>query len=319
MIAVLWIRGVAFVNQVGRLMLTNVTSNQIDGNSLCYIADAMTSENTAYTNSPVPEERIGEFQSLLDIVARLRGPGGCPWDAEQTHESLKRNLLEECYETLEAIDAGQPMELAEELGDILVQVAFHADIARVAGDFDIADVLTAINRKLVRRHPHVFADGATSGVQGGIGARQVERNWEQLKAEERREAGKPEPSAMDSVPAALPALTAAQLIQDRAARFGFDWDDVGGVLDKLVEEIGEFRAAATPEERVDEFGDVLFAIVNLARWSGIQAEDALRQANSKFRNRYRAMEKLAAERGQDFAALTLDDKEALWQEAKRVK
>ena len=260
--------------------------------------------------SPIPEERIGEFQSLIDIVARLRGPGGCPWDAEQTHESLKRNLLEECYETLEAIDDGEPAELADELGDILVQVAFHADIARAAGEFDIADVLTAINRKLIRRHPHVFADGSASD------ARQVERNWEQLKAEERRQAGKPEPSAMDSVPAALPALSAAQLIQDRAARFGFDWDDAGGVLDKLVEEIGEFRDAVTDEERLDEFGDVLFALVNVARWSGIQAEDALRQANAKFRSRYRVMERLASERGQDFVNLPLDEKEALWQEAK---
>ena len=273
----------------------------------------MQNDVTSPTNSPIPEERMGEFQSLVDVVARLRGPGGCPWDAEQTHESLKRNLLEECYETLEAIDAGEPLELAEELGDILVQVAFHADIARQAGHFDIADVLTAINRKLIRRHPHVFADGSASD------ARQVERNWEQLKAEERREAGKPEPSAMDSVPAALPALTAAQLMQDRAARFGFDWDDADGVLDKLVEEIGEFRAAGTQEERIDEFGDVLFALVNLARWSGIHAEDALRQANGKFRSRYRAMERLASEREQDFAALPLDDKEALWQEAKAAE
>ena len=278
----------------------------------------MQNDVTSPTNSPIPEERMGEFQSLIDVVARLRGPGGCPWDAEQTHESLKRNLLEECYETLEAIDAGEPMELAEELGDILVQVAFHADIARQAGHFDIADVLTAINRKLIRRHPHVFGDGSAVS-DGTIGARQVERNWEQLKAEERRQSGKQEPSAMDSVPAALPALTAAQLMQDRAARFGFDWDDVDGVLDKLVEEIAEFRAADTPEERIDEFGDVLFALVNLARWSGIHAEDALRQANGKFRNRYQAMERLASEREQDFAALPLDDKEALWQEAKAAE
>ncbi len=262
---------------------------------------------------PVPEARIGEFQSLIEIVARLRGPGGCPWDAEQTHESLKRNLLEECYEALEAIDGGEPGELAEELGDILVQVAFHADIARAAGRFDIADVLTTINRKLIRRHPHVFGDGRASD------ARQVEWNWEQLKAEERRQAGQPEPSAMDSVPAALPALSAAQLIQDRAARFGFDWDEAGGALDKLVEEMREFKAAATAEERMDEFGDVLFALVNVARWSGIQAEDALRQANAKFRRRYGVMERLAMERGQEFAGLSLDGKEALWQEAKGME
>lgn len=273
----------------------------------------MSEHNVTSNNSPIPEERMGEFQSLVDVVARLRGPGGCPWDAEQTHESLKRNLLEECYETLEAIDGGEPLALAEELGDILVQVAFHADIARQAGEFDISDVLTAINSKLIRRHPHVFADGSASD------ARQVERNWEQLKAEERRQSGKPEPSAMDSVPAALPALTAAQLMQDRAARFGFDWDEVDGVLNKLTEEIAEFREAATPEERLDEFGDVLFVLVNLARWSGFHAEDALRQANTKFRTRYQAMERLASQRGQDFAALPLDDKEALWQEAKAAK
>ena len=261
-------------------------------------------------DSPIPEAQIGEFRSLVDIVARLRGPGGCPWDAEQTHESLKRNLLEECYETLEAIDLGNPPELAEELGDILVQVAFHADIARAAGDFDIADVLAAINRKLIRRHPHVFADGSAAD------ARQVERNWEQLKAAERRQRGQPEPSAMDSVPPALPALATAQLVQDRAARFGFDWDDASGALDKIVEEIGEFRAAASHAELAAEFGDILFALVNLARWSGVHAEDALRQANDKFRRRYRTMERLAAQRGQDFAALPLDDKEALWQEAK---
>ena len=264
-------------------------------------------------NSPIPEAEIGEFQSLIDIVARLRAPGGCPWDAEQTHESLKRNLLEECYEALEAIDNETPMELAEELGDILVQVAFHADIARQAGSFDIADVLTAINRKLIRRHPHVFADGTASD------ARQVERNWEQLKAEERRQAGKPDPSAMDSVPVALPALTAAQLIQDRAARFGFDWDEVDGVLDKITEEIAEFRAAKTESERADEFGDILFALVNLARWSGVHAEDALRQSNGRFRSRYRTMERLARERGLEFGAMELEDKEALWQEAKAVE
>ena len=264
-------------------------------------------------NSPIPEAQIGEFQSLIDIVARLRAPGGCPWDAEQTHESLKRNLLEECYEALEAIDNETPMELAEELGDILVQVAFHVDIARQAGSFDIADVLTAINRKLIRRHPHVFACDTASD------ARQVERNWEQLKAEERRQAGKPDPSAMDSVPVALPALTAAQLIQDRAARFGFDWDEVDGVLDKISEEIAEFRAAKTEPERADEFGDILFALVNLARWSGVHAEDALRQSNGRFRNRYRTMERLARERGLEFSAMELEDKEALWQEAKAVE
>lgn len=275
--------------------------------------------------APIPESRIGDFQSLIDIVARLRAPGGCPWDAEQTHQSLKRNLLEECYEALEAIDdldnAGQssdapapdpsaPPALAEELGDILVQVAFHADIARQAGHFTIADVVAAINRKLIRRHPHVFADASVSD------ARQVELNWEQIKAEERRQAGQTAPSAMDSIPPALPALAAAQLIQDRAARAGFDWDDLDGVLAKIVEEIDEFRAAANAGERQSELGDILFTIVNLARWHGINAEDALRQSNARFRTRYRKMETNAANTGQSFAALSLAEKESLWQQAK---
>ena len=280
--------------------------------------------------APIPESRIGDFQSLIDIVARLRAPGGCPWDAEQTHQSLKRNLLEECYEALEAIDdldnAGPapaaltpdapasdtpaPPALAEELGDILVQVAFHADIARQAGHFTIADVVAAINRKLIRRHPHVFAGGSVSD------ARQVELNWEQIKAEERRQAGQAAPSAMDSIPPALPALAASQLIQDRAARAGFDWDDLDGVLAKIVEEIDEFRAAATAGERGAELGDILFTIVNLARWHGINAEDALRHSNARFRTRYRTMETNAAKQGQSFAALSLAEKESLWQQAK---
>ena len=282
--------------------------------------------------APIPESRIGDFQSLIDIVARLRAPGGCPWDAEQTHQSLKRNLLEECYEALEAIDdldnagpapdalppdapasdtlAPDTPALAEELGDILVQVAFHADIARQAGHFTIADVVAAINRKLIRRHPHVFADASVSD------ARQVELNWEQIKAEERRQAGQTAPSAMDSIPPALPALAAAQLIQDRAARAGFDWDDLDGVLAKIVEEIDEFRAAANAGERGAELGDILFTIVNLARWHGINAEDALRQSNARFRARYRTMETNAANQGQSFAALSLAEKESLWQQAK---
>lgn len=291
-------------------------------------ADHDHADGSLVPESPVPETRIGEFRSLVEIVARLRGPGGCPWDAEQTHETLKRNLLEECYETLDAIDRGGGAALAEELGDILVQVVFHADIARAAGHFDLADVLTAINRKLIRRHPHVFGNAAAPDTRfanapdadaNALDARAIERNWEQLKAEERRQAGQPQPSPMDSVPPALPALAAAQLIQDRAARNGFDWDDAAGVLDKVVEEIGEFQNAATEAERADEFGDILFALVNLARWHGIQAEDALRQANAKFRRRYRAMEQLASQRNQDFAALPLDDKEALWQEAKAAE
>ena len=254
--------------------------------------------------------QISEFQTLADIVARLRAPGGCPWDREQTHQSLKRNLLEEAYEALEAIDAGDPAALAEELGDLLAQVAFHADIASEGGGFVVGEVIARINRKLIRRHPHVFAGGAAADV------REVERNWERIKAEERAAAGRRQ-SPVDGIPAALPALAASQLMQDRVARAGFEWDDVAGVLDKIAEEVEEFRQAETPEARVHELGDLFFALVNLSRWVDAHAEDVLRQANARFAARYRAMEGLAAQRGLDFEALPLPEKEALWQEVKR--
>ena len=259
----------------------------------------------------LPDKNLGDFQTLVDVVARLRAPGGCPWDREQTHESLKRHLLEECYEALEAIDQGSSPQLAEELGDILVQVAFHADIAREAGEFTLADVLTAINGKLVRRHPHVFGDGKAAD------AREVELNWEQLKAAERAEKGIRQ-SPVDGIPNALPALGYAQLMQDRVARVGFEWENFSGVLDKFVEEVEELRQAASDTEKVHELGDLFLVMVNLCRWLDVQAEDALRQANGRFRRRYLQMEELAEQRGQDFAALPLEDKEALWQEAKRV-
>ena len=255
--------------------------------------------------------QISEFQTLVDLVARLRAPGGCPWDREQTHDSLKRNLLEEAHEVLEAIESGDPGVLSEELGDLLVQIAFHADIAREAGQFDIGGVIERINRKLIRRHPHVFA-GETA-----LDAREVERNWERIKAEERAAAGTSS-SPVDGIPASLPALAASQLMQDRVARAGFEWDDVSGVLDKVAEEIEEFRQARTPEEQVHELGDVFFALVNLSRWADVHAEDVLRQANARFSARYRAMEGLAAQRGLDFEALPLAEKEELWQEAKRL-
>ena len=266
---------------------------------------------TDQTSNLFPERYLGDFQTLVEIVAKLRAPGGCPWDREQTHKSLKRHLLEECYEALEAIDQESPPLLAEELGDILVQVAFHADIAREAGDFTLADVLTAINGKLVRRHPHVFGDTSVAD------AREVELNWEQLKAAERAQQGVRK-SPVDGIPGALPALSYAQLMQDRVARMGFEWEDVGGVLDKIVEEVEEFRRAESDKEKTHELGDIFLVMVNLCRWLDVQAEDALRQANGRFRSRYLKMEELAEQRGLDFAQLPLNDKEALWQEAKGI-
>ena len=268
--------------------------------------------NAGMTTPEFSESDLGQFQTLMDIVERLRAPGGCPWDREQTHQSLKRNLVEEAYEVLEAIDQDNPKLLSEELGDLLVQVAFHADIAREAGEFQLADVITQINRKLVRRHPHVFGDASVSD------AREVERNWERIKAEERQEKGE-ERSVVDGIPKDLPALSYAQLMQDRVARVGFEWDDVSGVLDKIEEEVQELREAVTNGEKTHELGDIFFAVVNLARWLDIQAEDALRQANRRFQWRYNKMEELARERGMDFAGLPLDRKEALWQEAKGLE
>ena len=260
----------------------------------------------------IPESELGKFQTLIDIVERLRAPGGCPWDREQTHESLKRNLLEECYEALEAIDREEPRFLAEELGDLLVQVAFHADIARESGEFTLSDVLTSVNRKLVRRHPHVFGDATVAD------AREVERNWERLKEQERRQQGEKQ-SAVEGIPRDLPALTYAQLMQDRVGRVGFEWDDVSGVLDKIAEEVEELRRASRHEDKIHELGDLFFVLVNLSRWLNIHAEDALRQANRRFQQRYLKMEELAEQQGLDFVRLPLDEKETLWQEAKRLE
>ena len=268
-------------------------------------------EDSSPTQDSFSEQELGKFQTLMDIVARLRAPGGCPWDREQTHESLKRNLLEESYEVIEAIDQGDPAALSEELGDLLVQVAFHADIAKEAGDFQLEDVLRKTNAKLVRRHPHVFADWHAKD------AREVERNWEQIKAEERKAKGESK-SPVEGIPGDLPALAYAQLMQDRVGKAGFEWDDISGVLDKIVEEVAELKAASTPEEKMHELGDMLFTMVNLTRWSGEHAEDVLRKANQRFGSRYLGMEKLAAERGLDFNSLPLDQKEELWQEAKRL-
>jgi len=267
--------------------------------------------NQAASSDLFSDQELGTFQTLIDVVARLRAPGGCPWDREQTHESLKRNLLEESYEVIEAIDQGNPAVLSEELGDLLVQVAFHADIAKEAGDFDLTDVLRKINSKLVRRHPHVFADGHAED------AREVEQNWEQIKAQERKEKGESK-SPVEGIPVDMPALAYAQLMQDRVGKAGFEWDDISGVLDKIVEEVAELKAAVTPEEKVHELGDLLFTMVNLTRWSGAHAEDVLRQANRRFGKRYLGMEKLAADQGLDFNALPLEQKEELWQEAKRL-
>jgi tetrapyrrole methylase family protein/MazG family protein len=249
-----------------------------------------------------------QFSDLVDLLAKLRGPNGCPWDSEQTHSSLKRHLLEESYEVLEAIDRDDPKRLKEELGDILLQVLFHAQISSEDHEYTMRDVLESLRDKLVRRHPHVFGDISIKD------ARDVEVVWERLKQDEGR-ADRHE-SLLGDIPVETPALAYSQLIQDRASRSGFDWQSTDGVLEKVAEEAGEFRDASTDEARSREFGDFLMVLVNLGRWHGIHAEDALRQANARFSQRFAEMERLCKEQGLSFPDLLLAQKEVLWQKAK---
>jgi len=252
-----------------------------------------------------PEHDLRRFDGLENVIRRLHSPDGCPWDREQTHQSLRSHLLEESYELLEAIDSGEVGPLIEELGDVLLQVLMHAAVAERLDEFELRDVIEAISSKLVARHPHVFAGGSADSAE------EVRANWEALKRKER-----PGHSVLAGVPSALPALAEAQTLQGRASRSGFDWPDVRGPLDKLAEEIGELALAETPEEQEDEFGDVLFAIANLSQRMGIDGEQALRRANQKFRRRFGAVEHWAREAGDELHDLSLDDLNALWDRAK---
>ena len=250
---------------------------------------------------------LSKFDALVEIIARLRAPDGCPWDKEQTHATLRGNLLSECYEVLEALDDEDSARLCEELGDLLLQITLHAQIARDSGEFEIDDVIKGIATKIVRRHPHIF--GSTKVKD----AEEVMHNWEELKREE-REAGA---SMLEGVPKSMPALAYAYEISRRAVRVGFEWEDIGGVIDKLAEEIREIKDSASREEKEQEFGDLLFTLVNVARWEGIDAEAALREANRKFYKRFAYMEDLCRQRGLAFSELSFKEKDDLWEEAKR--
>jgi tetrapyrrole methylase family protein/MazG family protein len=250
---------------------------------------------------------MDKFETLVGIIARLRAPDGCPWDKEQTHRSLRANLLSECYEVLEALDKGDPAGLREELGDLLLQIVLHAQIAKDEKEFDIGEVIKSIATKIVRRHPHIF------GTKKVRDAEEVMHNWEHLKRKE-REAGA---SALEGVPKEMPALAYAYEISRRAVRVGFEWENIEGVIDKLAEEIKEIKESAGREEKESEYGDLLFTLVNVARWEGIDPEAALREANRKFFRRFSYMEKLCHERGLDFSALSFKEKDDLWEEAKR--
>jgi len=256
-------------------------------------------------------DNLASPHGMAAISALLRAPDGCPWDRKQTHLSLRPYLLEEAYETVDAIEHGSPADLAEELGDLLLQVILHAQFAAEEGAFDLTDVYRSIASKIVRRHPHVFGTTVVDGVE------QVASNWESIKADERAERGKEHEGAFDGVARALPALPASREIQERASTLGWDWDAIDGVWEKVGEEVDELRAAVTDEDRLHELGDVLFALVNLARWMKLDPEEALRVANQRWVARCRRVEALAVARGVDLRALTLAEKDELWDEVKR--
>ena len=252
-------------------------------------------------------KKLDQFSTLVDIIARLRAPDGCPWDRKQSHASLRENLLEECYEVLAALDEGDSAELCDELGDLLMQIVLQAQIAAEAGEFELGDVTKSINAKLIHRHPHIFGSGKIKDAE------EVAHNWEALKGEE-RESGA---SILESVPKQMPALGYSQEVQRRAAGVGFDWEDVDGVVDKLVEEVGELKQAETEEEKAGEFGDLLFTLVNVARRLGVDTEAALREANRRFYQRFTYMEAVCRQRGVNLGKLSFAEQNALWEEAKK--
>jgi tetrapyrrole methylase family protein/MazG family protein len=251
------------------------------------------------------------FEAFQELVAHLRAPEGCPWDREQTHRSLRPHLLEEAYEVLTALDAEDVNALREELGDLLLQIVLHAQIASEYGEFTMSDVLGNIHAKLVHRHPHVFGDLKLKDKQGVI------QNWERLKAAERRSNGLADKGLLDGIAIILPALSQAEAFQKRAARVGFDWANLQGVIDKIDEEFREVRQAFDPETRAAEIGDLLFAVVNLARWLDVDAESALREANGRFRKRFAYIESSARAQGREMSEFSLEEMDDLWTEAKK--
>jgi len=261
------------------------------------------------------------FEELVEVMERLRAEDGCPWDREQTHHTLRSYLLEESYEAIEAIEAGDDEELCQELGDVLLQIVFHAQIAREDGRFTADDVCRAIVDKLIRRHPHVFGDVVVDD------AAHVKVNWDRIKRDERGETETPR-SAVDGVPRHLPALLRAQRIQERASQKGFDWDELSGPLEKVTEEVEEVRQAWAEMGGVDgadeearerleeEYGDLLFSLVNAARFLNIAPEDALRLAVGKFESRFRQVEHIFRERGTELEDASLEEMDRVWEQVK---
>ena len=254
------------------------------------------------------EEELGRFETFKKIVERLRGPGGCPWDRKQTHVSLKRYLVEECYEALETIDEQHMPALGEELGDLWLQIMLHAQIARESGEFTLEDVLRKINTKLIYRHPHVFGDAKA------VDAEEVSATWEELKEREKPISF----SLLAGVPREMPALAYSQSVQRRAASVGFDWEKIDNIIEKLVEEVEELKKADGQEQKAREFGDILLTLANVARRMDIDLESALRQANARFTRRFQFIEDMCRQAGTDLKALTLAEMDKLWDEAKKV-
>jgi tetrapyrrole methylase family protein/MazG family protein len=252
-------------------------------------------------------ENVNEFKTLVDIVTRLRAPDGCPWDRKQTHQSLRATFLQECYEVLAALDAGDSTELCEELGDLMLHIVLQAQIAAEAGEFEIRDSLRSISEKIVSRHPHVFGSAEVKD------AAEVSHNWARLKQAEKGT----DDSMLAGVPKEMPALGYSQEIQNRVAQVGFDWEEDEGVIDKLTEEINEFRKTESDKRQVEEFGDLLFTLANIARRLGVDLEAALREANQRFYRRFAYMEEACRRRGVNIGDLSFDEQNVLWEEAKR--
>jgi tetrapyrrole methylase family protein/MazG family protein len=271
---------------------------------------------------PASDFSRAQIEAVADPAARLRvlmkrllDPGGCPWDREQTHETLKQYLIEEAYEVCEAIDGGDNRQLCEELGDVALQVIFHAELAERAGRFRLEEVYEAVCWKLLDRHPHVFGDVEANDAQT------VLKNWEQIKTQEKRRKADPDrpASALDGVPGSLPALQRARRLQEKASRVGFDWDCDGPVKGKVLEEIGEFFEALEKgdhQRQTDEFGDLLFSLVNLSRFVGVEPEEALRRTCAKFIDRFRQIEQAAACEGRDLNQMSLEEMDLLWERTK---
>ena len=252
------------------------------------------------------------FKSLVEVIATLRGENGCPWDREQTHTSLKSTLIEETYETVEAIDSAQPDKLKEELGDLLLNIMLQAQIAAENRDFDIYDVIDTLTEKLIRRHPHVFGDVNVENSDD------VVKNWEAIKKEE--SGYEDRESVLDGIPIALPALLRGQKIQKRAARVGFDWDDIQDVISKVEEELAEVKESLKKNKQAEiemEIGDLLFAIVNLCRFVELQAEETLRKSNRKFIQRFKKMEKILEKQDKNISEQSLATLDAIWEEVKK--